>query len=67
MFDKNLLGYYMNKANVTKKDASEALNISYSTTCKKLRGAASITTEEAKTLCDICNITDNDIKSQIFL
>lgn len=67
MFDKNLLGYYMNKANVTKKDASEALNISYSTTCKKLRGAASITTEEAKILCEICNITDNYIKSQIFL
>lgn len=67
MFDTDLLKYYMSKSNIDKYDIANAINKKYSTVCRKLRGSAPLTVDEAKIICDICDITDNSIKSQIFL
>lgn len=67
MVNTNRLKGAIVSAGYTQATFAELLGVSKNTLNAKLNGKASITTEEAKRMCDILNISNDADKCQIFL
>lgn len=66
MTNSNLLKSHMTLHSVTQLEMAKKLGISTSTLNNKIKNKTAFTVEEAKQICSILQISDNNEKANIF-